>query len=347
MIEAPDAPALPGLPPSQLTRKEFMKSWLNGEPNGTQQLLVAIIAGTGVAPAYLLALRCAAEFETERGNYSEAQQILAKARTLDDAHLINRREAKLRSALGDFAGAEKAALDGRRWDGLAINKLKVFHPLSLNALGEAYAARGMHEQAILIFEKSLKLSRTDAQSRDVWVEAKVLTAFARLALNDPQAALADAEEALSFARKHWGANGPRTLDAADALGVILVSQGKFEEGDQWLSLALRSRQALYNQDHPKTAASLLHSARLFAARKDSAKALEFTATALRMLQVALPQLNARTAFAMVEAAEVDEAAGKTIEARDKLETAARSLATLLGDGAPSVQALHRRLAMTP
>jgi tetratricopeptide (TPR) repeat protein len=332
--------ALPAFPQPH-SRRELMTPWLKGDPNGTHQLLVA---GTQVSHILPLALRCAAEFETERGNYAQARLILTKAKDLDDRHLLKRREAKLRSALGDFAGAEKAALDGQRWDGLDINKLKVSHPLSLNALGEAYAARGLHEQAIAIFEKSLKVSRTDTEDRADWVEAKVLRAFSRVALNDFQGALADAEEALSFARKHWGGYGPRTLDAADALGVVLVAQGKFEEADQWLALVLRSRQNLYQYAHPKTAASFLHSARLLAARKNYAYALEFTATGLSILQAALPEENARTAFALAESAEIYQAAGRHTEAREKLETGLRFLAIHLGDDAPSVQALNRRLA---
>lgn len=322
------------------SREDIMTPWLSGDPDRTERLL----AGAMQAGHFAIGLRLAVEFEIERGNYVQARRLLAQASGIDARDLLQRREAKLRAATGDFVGAEKAALEGRRWDGRKLSKLSSLHPISINALGEAYAARGLHEQAIGILARSRERSSLYVNHAE-FVEAKVLTVFSHLALGNPQAALVEAEEALSSAQKQWGPNGPRTLDAADALGVTLLELGRLEEADQWLSLALKSRQELYVHAHPKTAASYIHYARLLAARHEDAKALEVAEAGLRIQGTALPEANARTALLLAEAADVCKAAGRPAEAREKLENAIRVLALFLGDEAPSVQTANRKWAL--
>ena len=331
--------ALPALSQG-LTREVAFTPWLQGDRESTRQILSVAVRD----PLFgSFARRLAAEFATEGGSYPEARALLTQAKKGGDPpELLNRREARLRAALGDFTGAEKAALWGHRWDGTNIKRLKVNNILSLNALGEVYAARGFHEMAIAIWQKSLKASRSEWAPE--WSEAKVLIALSRLALNDLSGARANAEEALDFCRKKWGDFGPRTIDAKDALGLILAAQGELDQAETLIAFAFEHRQYLYGGNHAKVAASHLHVARLMAARKQYEKALEFSTQALKIMEVALPGANVRTAFALVEAAEIDDAAGKSAEAREKLETAARLMALFLGENAPSVRALGRKLA---
>lgn len=322
-----------------LSRLELLSSWLKGDPGGTERSLSAAL---GLGRLQDFTLRCAVDFETDRGDYSQAQQILTRATQLNgDKELISRREAKLRAAMGDFAGAEKAALKGRQWDGRDIKKLSVISPAALNALGEVYAARGLHQQALAIFEKSMKESRR--QAPDGWTEAKVLGAFSLLALDDRKTALDAAEVALAFAREQWGDRSPRTLDALDVLGVALTALGRYREADDWLAVAIASRKSLYDRPHPKTAASLLHAARSMAAQGNHLAAIELAETGVREMQDSLPAANARTAWALAEAAEVYQIAGKEAAARGRLESAGRLAALFLGEDAPYVQGLARKL----
>ncbi len=316
-----------------------MTPWLQGEPTATHHL----ISSEAHPVVYLLKLRCGAEFETERGHFVQARQMLDRSRSLDDSHLYRRREAKFLAAIGDFAGAEKTALDGQRWNGLEVKKVKADHPLSLNALGEVYAARGLHKMAVQFFERSMAFSRGKSDMRAEWAEARTLVAFSHLALGDSTRALADAEEALSFSRQQWGEMSPRSFDAADALGVVLTARGKLEEAEQWTTLALLRRQALYEHAHPKTAASYIHYAQWMVAQGPNDKAIEWASAGVRIMQAALPDTNARKSLFLVEVADIYERAGRHAEAREFLELAVGPLAAQLGE-VPSVQACSRRIA---
>lgn len=322
-----------------MSRLELLAPWLRGDPAGTERSLSAALRLRRLED---FTLRCAVDFETDRGDYSQARQILTRATQLNgDKELISRREAKLRAAVGDFAGAEKAVLKGRQWDGRDIKKVNVISPAGLNALGEVYAARGMHERALAVFEKSLKESRRQAPHE--WTEVKVLVAFSLVAMDDAKTALGEAEVALAFARKQWGDRSPRTLDALDVLGVALTALGRFREADDWLAVAIASRKSLYDRPHPKTAASLLHAARSMAAQGNHGAAIELAEKGVREMQDALPAANARTAFALADAAEIYRTAGNNAEARARLESALRLAALFLGDDAPYVQQLARKL----
>lgn len=326
----------------QFSRHDLLTPWLRGDPAGTERLLTIMI---GFSHSQDFTLRCAADFETDRGNYPQARQFLTRAIYFNDhKELNNRREARLRSAVGDFSGAEKAALNGHHWNG-DIKKLRGINPLALNVLGEVYAARGMHQSALAILQRSLRLASGETQAE--WAEAKVLMAFSRLALNDTKAALADAEEALSVARKKWGEYGPRTLDALEALGAALTGLGRFDEAKTWFAFALTSRKPLYNRPHYKMAGNILHAAWTLSVQGHHPEAIELAEHGLRAMQEALPPANARTALALAKVAEVYQAAGSLAEARTRFENAARLGALFLGDDAPFVQGLSRKLMASP
>lgn len=332
--------ALPAFGQS-FSREDLLTPWLKGDPAGTERLLRASALAS---PRFQnFTLQCAAEFEPERGNYPEAWKFLAQAAELtSNKEPIGRREAKLRCAIGDFTGAEKAALNGHRWDGRDVNKLKNLPPISLNVLSEVCAARGMHEAALAVLNNKSSRQTPEAPAADR-TDSKVLTVFSRLALNDAKTALTDAEEAVSVARNKWGEHGPRTLDALDALGAALTALGRYDEANGCFAFTLTSRKSLYKRAHHKMGSTLLHAARSLSGQGNYPHAIELAEEGLRVIQDALPAANPRTALALAKAADVYQSAGKPVEARERFESAIRVGALFLGDEAPFVQGLNLKL----
>lgn len=295
-----------------------------------------------------VASRMAGEFEIERGNFPLAAALLkeAKARAYGDTGVwAERRRAGLACVMGDYATAQKIALDHIKWDGRTVAKLKVTSPILLNVLGEIYLRRGSHDLATDLFERSIR------EAGKAWSHERVIArlgiARARLQAGDLAAAHSAAAEAHEQARLEWGEFSIPALDAKDTLALVLLARGDLDQAETLVSVAAATRENLYGAVHLKVGESYLHVARVLAAKHDMANALKAADHAVEIHQQVLPRPNARVAAIIAESADVYEAAGQATEARKRREAAGRLVALYFGDDAPMVRALARTLEKAP
>jgi tetratricopeptide (TPR) repeat protein len=284
------------------------------------------------------------EFEIERGNYREANALLLRfdARAQGSgADVAARWLARLRLAQGELQDAEKRALKGVKWDGTRVEKLRINNPHQLLTLGEIYYARGRYVEANALFQKSVLAAGKVWASQRVY--AMIGQARVKLALNDAAGAAARAQEAEDAAKKEWDRGSIPVLEALDTLGMSHLANGEFADAEYLVSLVLQARVGIYGQTHVKVAQSYLHLARISAARGQTGKAIALADRALKTYHEIFTGLNVWSALALVESADVYEAAGNHQDAQRQYRESLTVLDRFLGADTPTVQRVRALL----
>jgi tetratricopeptide (TPR) repeat protein len=328
-------------------RRTVRNLWLRGDfQTADAQLAQWFSAGPETLESIHLCWK--AELLIERGSYSAAVAVLKRAEELqfsDRRVVIRRRRSWLWSTLGRLDDAEKAALEGTKWDGKSIKSLRVEEPMSLNSLGEVYFLRGADTTARAVFE--LAMARAKKHLADElldWIRAHNNLARVNLATGDAASAVIHAELAVEAADKEWGPGSIPSLDSRDLLGAAKLAQSKTEEAEAPIAIALATRLSIYGPEHLKVAESLLHAALVRSAQKKHDQAIDLATRGLLMYQQILGGINVRSALAAVEMADVYAAAGRKEDAKKTLTNAISTLTQTVGELAPVVERIRRKLA---
>jgi len=292
-----------------------------------------------------------ADFETERGRYGVAALLLqhAKAARESGSELPERRLGRLYVTVGRYGEAEKLALNGSKWDGTDVKKLKINAPMSLVTLGEVFLARGQYTGSLPIFEDACARAKKDWSLQSLeWVRARNDVAIANLRMGQTASARASIEQAFATASREWGPDSLPAIDALDILGLVLVAESKFQEADDALSRTRGLRERIYGVEHPKVADSYLHAAILAAAQHDNDAAIRFLNRSLQIQATAsVGRPNGRWALALISAADIFTTAGHLDDARRCYLQGLPELEHDLGSDAPIVQRANKQFQSLP
>lgn len=299
-------------------------------------------------PTFPQLLLWEAEFEIERARFGRAAALIKEAqihRTFDTSELPERRLARLLLSAGRFAEAEKTVLGGRGWDGKDVRKLKVSSAMDLVTLGEVYSARGSFSEAIAILEKAREKAKNVASIDGLeWVRAQNDIAVANLSLGLVQEASQAAAQALSEAQRQWGSGSVPAMDALDTIGLICVSESRFDEAELSISRCRARREVLYGTVHPKVAQSVMHSALLRDTQMNRAEAVRLVSQSLEIEKTIVGGPNGRWALALVSGAEILVHNGQTADAKRCYEAAIPVLERELGHDVPRLESARKRYA---
>ena len=289
-----------------------------------------------------------AEFEIERGRYGVAAALLREAKKVrtGDAQfeMVEKRQARLYWTVGQFADAEKTALNGRKWNGKDIQKLKISAPMSLVTIGEVYLARGKNAEGVTILAEACKRSKKDWSLNALeWIRAQDDIAVAALRTGQMAAAVESAEQAFTTAGHEWGATSIPAMDALDTIGLVRIAESKFQEADAALSLSRKFRETLYGPEHPKVADSYLHAGLLNMAQRANDAAIQFATQSLQIQKAAsVGGPNGRWALALVAASAIFVEAGHADDAKECYRDALPVLERELGTDAPAFEAARMK-----
>ena len=327
-------------------RREAMRPWLQGRFFEAEQQFAQKRRGIPAFPQLYL---WEAEFEIERARFGQAAALIHEAKSLrtpDTDGLPERRQARLLVSVGQFAQAYEVALEGRRWDGRDVQKLKVSSATDLVTLGEVTLARGGFADAIAILEQARDRAK-NASSLDglEWIRAQDGIAAANISLGSIQVASQVAHVAFSAAAREWGANSVPAMDLLDTIGLIQVSESDFKNAEVSLAQSRAWRETTYGPDHPKVAESYMHAALLSAAQNQTADALRLVTHGLHIEQAlaVAPAPNGRFALLLLSGAEIFATIGQAGQARTCYESAIPVLERELGPDAPRLASARKRL----
>jgi tetratricopeptide (TPR) repeat protein len=287
-----------------------------------------------------------AEFDIELARFSEAAALINEAKktgTSDSNGLPERRLAKLFFSVGRFSEAQKLALEGSRWDGRDVAKLKLASAMDLVTLGEIALAKGDYATAISILEKA-KGKAKNVSSLDglEWIKANNDIAIANIGMGLIPAALQAANMALAAAEHEWGADSVPAIDSLDTLGLVQISQSDFNHAEDSLTRSRARRETLYRMDHPKVADSYIHAAFLHTAQGQTSEALDLIQHGLGIEKSLAIVPNGRWALALLAGAEIYAKTGKTDEATTCYASAILVLERELGPNSPRLEIARRR-----
>ncbi len=328
-------------------RSEAMRPWLEGRFVEADREFTRM---RQVIPEMQVVFLWEAEFNIELARFGRAASLIGEAKRVagrDPADLTERRLARLYSSTGRFAEAWNVALEGRRWDGRDVLKLKVSSPMLLVTLGEVLLARGEFSTAIAVLEKArTKAKNVSSEWGSEWVRAQNDIAIANLGLGSVQAASEVAALALSEADREWRAASIPAMDVVDTIGLIRLSQSRLDEAEDSLSRSRKRREEMYGPYHPKVGDSYRHAAFLSAARKDTAGAILLMSHGLDIERALATGPNGRWALALLSGAELFGRAGHVDDAASWYEVAIPVLERELGQAAPRlVNAREQRSAL--
>jgi tetratricopeptide (TPR) repeat protein len=192
-----------------------------------------------------------ADFEIERDRFSQAGALIKEAQSIGtvDSNLFQlpeRRQARLLFATGRFAEAQKIALEGCRWDGKTVAKLKIRAAMNLVTLGEVVLARGDFATAISILEKASAKSRNVSSLDGLdWIRSRNDIAIAENGLGSIQAAL-EAAKASAAAELEWALQYTRNGPARYPRTYTDVQRGLQRRGSVAYTFPLTARGAVPN-----------------------------------------------------------------------------------------------------
>jgi len=321
-----------------------MRPWLQGRFAEAEQKCVAMRRSL---PEFAQGLLWEAEFEIERGRFGEAAALINKAKSVqtpDSSGLPERRLARLYLSVGRFAEAQQTALNGRKWDGADVSKLREASPIDLVTIGEVYLAKGRFPEATAIFEKARNAAKNVTSLDGLeWVRAQNDIAIADIGLGLFPAAWQAASLALSTSERQWGIASIPAMDAQDTLGLVRLNEKRFGDAEVLLSQSRLRREALYGRSHPKVAASYIHAALLSTAQDGIREAVQLTRTGLEIENsLAAGSFNGRRALVLLSAAEIFEAAGQNQDAEACYRGALPVLEQELGADAPRLKEVRKR-----
>jgi hypothetical protein len=290
-----------------------------------------------------------AEFEIERGRFGTAASLLREAKKVrsyysDSPETLPKRFARLYFSAGQFAEAERAALNGHKWDGKEIRALKVKAPMSLVTIGEVYLARGVDTPAAALFaEASKNAKKTWSLDGLEWIRAQIDLATLNLRTGQVAIAAHAAELAFATASQEWGAQSIPAMDALDMIGVVRTAESKFSDAETALSQSRAFRERLYGSEHPKVADSYLHVALLRNAQHDQGAAVQLATRSAEIQKAASAGgPNGRLALTLLAASEIFATAAHINDAKECYRNAIPVLEAELGHNAPTVEAARKR-----
>ena len=286
-----------------------------------------------------------AEFEIERARFGQAATLLdaAKRNGMWASHeLPERWEARLFLAAGSFSRAQKAALEGHRWDGRNLKKLRVQWVMDLVTLGEVALAKGDFATAISVFERARSRLRASYSSNPDWVRATNGIAVADIALGSTAEASQVSAMAVAVAEARWGPGGIPAVDSLDVLGQVQTSSGDFKNAEVSLDRSRSRREELYGVSHPKVADSDVHAALLRAAQGQLDDAIPLLERGFGIQKAISAGPSGRWALALLVGAEIYGKAGRISDASACYESAIPILENELGPDAPRVVAARKQ-----
>lgn len=324
-------------------RREAMRPWLQGDFSEAERQFALMRRTVPTGPDMLA---WEAEFEIERARFGLAAACINQAKRMGmtgTAELLERRQARLLLSVGQFAEAYQVALEGHRWDGKDVRKLKVSSAMDLLTLGEVALARGDFSKAIAVLERARDRAKNTSSLFGLeWLRAQNGIAIANINLGSIRVASQVAHLALSAAEREWGASSVPAMDVLDTIGLIQLSESDYRNAGISLARSREWREASYGTSHPKVAESYTHAALLSAAQGENAIALRLVARALAIEKALAVGPNGRWAMALLSGTEVFTKAGEADEARACYESAIPVLERELGSDAPRLESARKR-----
>ncbi|MGO9010564.1 MAG: tetratricopeptide repeat protein [Bryobacteraceae bacterium] len=323
------------------SRRDTEQPWLEGKFADAEQNFARMHGVGGWSLPYVFVYE--AEYEIERARYGHAAALLedAKRSGLWGSHeLPERWQARLLLTVGRFAEAEKAALEGHRWDGRDVKKLKVEWVTDLVTLGEIALARGNCATAASILERARDWAKETSKLDRIRAIDDI--AAVDLALGSVQAASEVATSALSAAEREWGTASIPAMDSLDTFGLVQISQGAFQDARDSLLRSRKWREELYGTNHPKVADSYIHCALFCAAQGQRDDAVRLLERGLQIQKANSAGPNGRWALALLVGAEIYVKAGRTDEATECYTSAIPILERELGPDAPRLKDARMR-----
>ncbi len=325
-------------------RREAMRPWLEGRFSAAEQNFAQMRRAAPFLESNVLLWE--ADYEIERARFGRATELIddgKKHGPWQNYELLEGRQAKLFLAVGQFAEAQKAALGKRKWDGKDAGKLRLASVIDFVTLGEVALARGDFGAAIAVLEKARSMSgKASSLYGPEWVRASNDIAIADIGLSSAQAASEVETSALASAEREWGAGSIPALDSLDALGVVQISQGEFQDAQDSLLRSRKWREELYGTNHPKVADSYIHCALFCAAQGQRDDAVRLLERGLQIQKAISAGPNGRWALDLLVGAEIYAKAGRNNDATECYASAIPILERELGPDAPRLKDARKR-----